>query len=998
MLYRVDRMAVVDLKGQILASTGEHDLLSAWPDLSGIQAAVNAGGSSTDASVSPDGETRLHLYHTVAGDEGEPIAAVVIDIRPPDLFELLRRVTDRLGASGEVVLVNRDRQILSPLKFPLEDGTRPGPLEYRIEAMPAASAAKGLEGIVETLDYRGEPVVAAYRYISVGADIGWGMVVKRDSKEVFAPVRREVRDALALGLLAVIPMIGLVLGVARRLTRPLAELSQAARRVSEGDLSARAPVGPADEVGMLAATFNSMVERVQLRRRELEQQVAGRTAELRRSQRELTVQNRIADVFLTVSDDNMYADVLAIVLDALDSKHGAFGYINEEGACACPAVTPDFWDPCQMPDKEMLFSGETWAGVWGRCAAEGVTVWENKPLSVPSERLTISNVLCVPILHQGETIGNFQVANKDGGYQQEDRRLLEAIARRTAPVLEARLERDKQESARKNAEQALQDAHAELERRVQERTAELQGANERLQSEAEDRTQAERALRESHGTLRAIIEGTTDVVFLKDSQGRYMIANTACARFLGSSQEEILGRDDRDFFPPDTAERLAADDRRIMALGEPEIVEETIETSDGGTGTYSVLKAPFRGEGGAIIGVLGIARDVSERRRLEEEVARARHLEALGTLAGGIAHDFNNYLTGLRGAIALARSRVDPQDQAYEVLSYAEKESLRASGLAEQLLTFARGGAPIRKMASLGEIIRDTVTFALSGSNVRAEMAIPSDLWSAEVDEGQISQVISNVVRNAAEAMTDGGVVTVSVENVIVTAADLLPLQNGRYAKLSIKDHGRGMPAETQRRALDPYFTTKQNGSGLGLAVASSIVSKHGGHIAIESQTGVGTIVSVYLPSSNEGAPAQVDEKVKPNVTRGRILFVDDEVLIRMTHAAILGNLGYKVDCASDGKEAVARYRDAKDSGEPFDAVIMDLTLPGGLGGKEATRQLLDIDREARVIASSGYSNDPVMANFAEHGFKAVVPKPYSTEELTSALAAVIGDEDTRDG
>jgi PAS domain S-box-containing protein len=785
-LYRVDRLAVVDLKGRVVASTAAHDLLSAWPDLTGIRAAVSAGGPGAHASVSALDKTALHLYRTVAGDEGKPIAALVVGISPPDLFEPLRRVTDRLGASGEVVLVNRDRQILSPLKFPLEDGTRPGPLECRIEAVPAASAAQGLEGIVESLDYRGEPVVAAYRYIPVGADIGWGMVVKRDSKEVFAPVRREIAEALALGLLAVIPMIALVLGVARRLTRPLAELSQAARQVSEGDLSVRAPVGPADEVGMLASTFNSMVERVQLRRRELEQQVA-------------------------------------------------------------------------------------------------------------------------------------------------------------------------------------------------------------------DRTRAERALAESHGTLRAIIEGTTDVVFLKDVQGRYMIANSACARLLGSSQEEILGRSDRDFFPPDTAQRLAAADRRVMALGEPEIVEEAIETSDSVTGTYSVLKAPFRDESGAIIGVLGIARDVTEQRRLEEEVARARHLEALGTLAGGIAHDFNNYLTGLRGAIALARSKVDPQDEAHEVLSNAEKESLRASGLAEQLLTFARGGAPVRKMASLGEIIRDTVTFALSGSNVKAEIAIPSDLWSAQVDEGQISQVISNVVRNADEAMPEGGVVTVSAENVIVTAADALPVQSGSYAKLSIRDHGPGMPAETQRRAFDPYFTTKQNGSGLGLAVAGSIVSKHGGHIAVKSQMGAGTTVSVYLPSSSEGAPAQVAEKMRPDAARGRVLFVDDEAMITLTHSAILGNMGYKVDWARDGREAVARYRDAKDSGEPFDAVIMDLTLPGGLGGREATRQLLDMDREARVIASSGHSNDPVMANFAEHGFKAVVPKPYSTEELTSTLEAVMHDEDTRD-
>jgi CheY-like chemotaxis protein len=376
---------------------------------------------------------------------------------------------------------------------------------------------------------------------------------------------------------------------------------------------------------------------------------------------------------------------------------------------------------------------------------------------------------------------------------------------------------------------------------------------------------------------------------------------------------------------------------------------------------------------------------------MEEEVARARHLEALGTLAGGIAHDFNNLLTGIRGALSLGRAAAEPDSELHEVLTVAEKESLRASSLAEQLLTFAKGGAPVRKAAGLGDIIADSATFALSGSNVRAEFDIPADLWAANVDEGQISQVIRNLIRNADEAMPDGGVVRVSAENVVLTSTDPVPAEPGKYVRVSIRDDGGGMREKDLQRAFDPYFTTKDDGTGLGLTIAHSIVVKHGGHLGISSETGRGTTVRLHLPAAaNKSGPSPVADAASPSANRGRVLFVDDETAIVITQSAILRSLGYNVQSARDGREAVSMYEAAKRSGAPFDVVLMDLTLPGGMGGAEATRELLDADPDARVIVSSGYSNDPVMANFRDYGFVGVVPKPYSAEQLAQALDAAM--------
>jgi len=329
-------------------------------------------------------------------------------------------------------------------------------------------------------------------------------------------------------------------------------------------------------------------------------------------------------------------------------------------------------------------------------------------------------------------------------------------------------------------------------------------------------------------------------------------------------------------------------------------------------------------------------------------------------------------------------------DSVCERLVAAEKAVLRAKDLTEQLLTFSKGGAPVKKTASIADLIRDTANFAMRGSNTRHECRISHDLWPVEVDEGQISQVISNLLINANEAMPDGGIIHIRAENMTLSAQHGLPLPDGKYIHVTVKDHGVGISPDLISKIFDPYFTTKHAGSGLGLAISYSIVKNHGGHITVASELGVGTTFHVYLPASEKEVPVKPAVKAIHPSGRGTILIMDDQKDVREIAGHLLKHLGYEVSTAKDGAEAVDLYRKAQEAGRPFDAIIMDLTIPGGMGGKEAIQKLLEIDPQVKAIVSSGYSTDPIMADFRRFGFSGVVSKPYEVAELSAALLEVL--------
>ncbi len=506
------------------------------------------------------------------------------------------------------------------------------------------------------------------------------------------------------------------------------------------------------------------------------------------------------------------------------------------------------------------------------------------------------------------------------------------------------------------------------------------------------------AEKESLGvTLRAIGDG----VITTDVNGKVIMLNSEAEKLTGWSSKEGIGQPLKSVF--DVTIDLAAQakvqksgyrsEAQSILLNLPESV--TLTSRDGNERVIEQVASPIRDNKNEVAGVVLVFRDITARQRAETERRKAETLEQLGLLAGGIAHDFNNLLTAIIGNISLASVLLPPNDEMAERLDDAKNASLRARDLAQQLLTFARGGTPIKKTASIGKLIQDTVSFSLRGSHNRSEFEFGVDLSSAEIDAGQISQVIANLVVNADQAMPNGGTLHVSCENFSysATTTPAVPdLAAGDYVRIRIRDEGVGIPAKYMKRIFDPYFTTKPKGSGLGLATAYSIIKNHSGLMTVESEVHVGTTFTIYLPAAlDQEMPVEAPRTFTPAMPgTGRVLVVDDEDAIRDLVEFTLTRLGYKVWQAATALEGVNIYREKFEADERFDAVILDLTLPGGIGGKEALKKLIEIDPTVNAIVSSGYATDATMSRYQDFGFRGVIAKPYEAAELGKIVHDVI--------
>lgn len=505
--------------------------------------------------------------------------------------------------------------------------------------------------------------------------------------------------------------------------------------------------------------------------------------------------------------------------------------------------------------------------------------------------------------------------------------------------------------------------------------------------------------KEQEQKYKAVIHGTMDSFWMLDRDGRFLDVNDATCNLLGYSREELLRMRVSDVEAAEMPEEVSDHIRRVKETGGDRF-ESRHRRKDGSIIDVEVSVRYLDINSGQFYAFI---RDITERKRaeerkiaklMEEERLKTQRLESLGVLAGGIAHDFNNILTAILGNISLATQFLNPSDKAYKHLSEAEKAIFLAQGLTQQLLTFSRGGAPMKTTLSIPSVVRESAEFILRGTNVRCAFVIPEKIKPVEADEGQIRQVIHNLVINALHAMPQGGVITIRCENMTIGPKAPLPLKEGDYVRVSVEDSGIGIPEEHLSRIFDPYFTTKQTGSGLGLSTSYSIIKRHDGLITVNSRLGTGTIFHIYLPASDkEIVSVSSDEKV-PVSGRGRILVMDDEEMIRTLAGEILDHLGYQVALATNGQEAIEQYQKARGSGKPFDLLIMDLTVPGAMGGKEAIERLLQIDPGVRSIVSSGYSDDPILANYRTYGFKGVIKKPYRLTELSHIVHEVISQED----
>ncbi|ODS33455.1 MAG: putative two-component sensor kinase [Candidatus Scalindua rubra] len=514
---------------------------------------------------------------------------------------------------------------------------------------------------------------------------------------------------------------------------------------------------------------------------------------------------------------------------------------------------------------------------------------------------------------------------------------------------------------------------------------------EELQSEKK-LVEARKLQEESEKKYRKLVE-TAQEAILCDINGIIVEWNKSAERLFGYSKDEIIGKPVRILIPDKHKKEHQEGFERFKNTGESRIIGKTVEVSGL---TKEGIKIPIE------ISLtyqklekekhffMAIIRDLTERKKYEKELLKIQKLESLGILAGGIAHDFNNYLMGILGSVTLAKMDTNKEDKVYERLIDAQKVILLAGNLTNQLLTFSKGGAPTMKTASIKEVIEESIGFSLRGSNVTCHHSIPDDLRQVEFDEGQINQIFNNLIINANHAMPGGGILKICANNVTIGDQKVPTLKAGDYVKITVEDQGIGIPKDLIQNIFDPFFTTKDKGSGMGLAVCYSIIKNHNGLISVESDVGLGTIFSIYLPASKKQIQTKADEIEAAIAGSGKVLIMDDEQFIRDAIGDLLKSIGYVVELASEGNEMIKLYKEAKETGQSFDAVLMDLTVPGGMEGKEAIKKLLEIDPEVKAIVSSGYSYDPIMTDYRKYGFSACVAKPCKIQELSKTLHKLI--------
>ncbi|MEN8134828.1 MAG: ATP-binding protein [Thermodesulfobacteriota bacterium] len=507
---------------------------------------------------------------------------------------------------------------------------------------------------------------------------------------------------------------------------------------------------------------------------------------------------------------------------------------------------------------------------------------------------------------------------------------------------------------------------------------------ERLQAQVDLAAEKERL----SVTLRSIGDG----VITTDISGNIILMNKVAENLTGWNNNEAADRPFEEVFHiinEQTREICENPITKVISSNQVVgLINQILVAKDGREINITHSGAPILDAESNIVGVVMVFRDVTIQIKTEKELLKTKKLKSIGVLAGGIAHDFNNILTAILGNINLALFDAELSAKTKNRLKAAEKASIRAKDLTQQLLTFSKGGDPVKEASSLESIIKDSANFVLHGDKVACRYDIPEDLWLVDIDKGQISQVIQNLVLNASHAMPEGGIITVTCENISFTGRDALPLaKEGRFVKISIQDSGIGMSANVAEKIFDPYFSTKHEGSGLGLAITQSIINKHNGHISVESSPNIGTTFTIYLPASEKTIVQKQRSSGKDkSSSQAKILIMDDDEMVRTVAKEMLVQLGHEVALAAGGEEALEFYQESMKSDKHFDLVVLDITIPGGMGGQEAVRKILNIDPEAKVIVSSGYSNDPIMANFKNYGFCSAIVKPYQLQELSKVI------------
>ncbi len=872
------------------------------------------------------------VVHPVVDRRGQAVGVICGQAKLGALVALMAERTG-LGNSGETYLIGPNHVLMTVTR---SGGFTPGMTAIDTQGVDAALAGHQ-SGRAFYLDYRGVPVIGVYHWLP---DLGVALVAEQDQDEAFHSIYATLTVNAIVALAAVL-LAGLAaLLFARSIASPLAALAGTASRIAEGNLDLYAQVQAPDEIGALARAFNSMTAR--LRRRidgaKLLAGVSRRFIDLPAPETDRAIERALEEIGRFLEVDRSYVFLFSEDRTTASNSHE---WCREGFQRRAPGLQELSVDSLpwyfEMLKKLDIVDVPSVADLPPEASAEKAR-WRSHG---------VQSLISVPMVYGGILRGyvGLNSIREKHSWSGEDGQLLRMVGEIVCSALE-----------RKWFENALA------------------AQRERLAV-----------------TLRSIGDG----VITTDTAGKVAMMNQVAEALTGWTQEEAVGRPLSEVFvimSERTRERPRSPVEKVLESGVVVgLANDTVLVHrEGAERVIADSGAPIRDGQGRIVGVVLVFRDVTEKRLLEKETARAEKLESIGILAGGIAHDYNNILTAIMGNLSLARLHAEEDPRLSPLLDMAEKAARVAVGLTHQLLTFSKGGEPIKKTTSIADLVSDAITFALRGSSVRAKLAFAKDLWPVEVDRGQISQVLNNLAINANQAMPEGGVLEVNVGNVLLERGNQHGLPAGRYLRIALRDTGTGITEEHLPKIFDPYFTTKPGGSGLGLATSYAIVKKHDGMIGVRSTVGVGTTFEIHLPASERASPEAASAERDVFRGSGSILVVDDDESIRRTLHKILGYLGYGVTSAREGSEALRLYAEAMKSGRPFDLVIMDLTIPGGMGGKEAIQALRKLDPGVRAIVSSGYSNDPVMSNFREHGFAGVASKPYEVAELSEQIKKVL--------
>ena len=834
---------------------------------------------------------------------------------------------------------------------------------------------------------------------------------------------RYLLQVIILSLALVLSSIWLIL---RRALHPLFTLAEATQTFAQGDLSVRVPVDGSPELQTVLLAFNQMSAKFQTTLAAL------RGSEARFQQ----MVNSIEDVLYSVDGHSGEFQYLSPAFErmlgytqadvtAVGGREKLLAQVIQQDQFA---QQQKLFHQLQAGQKNVRFEG--WES-WWRCKDGSLKCIEdhwfpiqdstglnctNGVLRDVTERKRAEAALCESEEHNRIIIhaamdgiwrvdlqGRLREVNKAycrmSGYSEQelltmsipDLERVETAADTAAHIRKIReLGEDRFESRHRRKDGTVIDVEVYV-----QFSAADGGSFLCFHHDITERKQAEEALRTSRNLLEGIINSIPVSVFWKDRNLVYLGCNAPFARDAGFAvPKDVVGKDDYQMGWHAQADLYRGDDRAVIESGSPNLlVEEFLTIPEGKTLTVLTSKIPLRNSQGEISGILGVYHDITKRKRDEAELQKMQNLQSVGVLAGGIAHDFNNILLGLFGNISIAMEELSKEHPSYAPLEEAEKSMSRAVRLTKQLLTFAKGGDPVKEHVSLADMVEEVARFDLTGSNVSLVYHPSDDLWPIDADRGQIQQVISNIVINARQAMPKGGRLTVTLENADLPDASVPTLSRGRYVKVSVQDEGDGIHPKVIDHIFDPYFTTKPTGCGLGLATVWSIINKHGGHIGVVSELGNGTVFTFYLPAA---ASPQLAEAKPPAAecpipaSPAKLLLMDDDEAISRLAVRMLKPCGYTVTTAPNAQAAIELYKQALETGAPFELVIMDLTIPGGPGGKEVLQDLLPLDPHVRAIVSSGYAGDPVMANPTRYGFKGTVAKPYTARALREAVARAL--------